>query len=341
MMDSDLSTFRSSLIREAQPDFRITVGSYQWTVHAKKLEKSSFFQKLIANNNNNAVIGSRNVILQDDEPLLIGHLVLWLYTGEYMEHSLDDGTTVNKGLDIQDIMKNGKVENAGSPHLGTPTASSLFCSEDDDQDEWDIPVALHAKMFILAEKFGIGDLATKTIDDFKAELEWNADDVFIPSLKELFSNGGSDANNHPPIPPLPPILHGSASTPSTPPLSSADGGGGGGIGGNYSSTPLPGSEMFDLLAATASNSMFLSKYLAQADFEKVMVENPAFQFEVLRRVARELDHRKLEIEASTPKPVKTPRKRRLPSKSVERGEQPKSKKVNNTEAPVVVEVRGK
>lgn len=334
MMDSDLSTFRSSLIREAQPDFRITVGSYQWTVHAKKLEKSSFFQKLIANNNNNAVIVSRNVILQDDEPLLIGHLVLWLYTGEYMEHSLDDGSTVNKGLDIQDIMKNGKIENAGSPQLGTPTASSLFCSQDDDQDEWDIPVALHAKMFILADKFGIGDLATKAIDDFKAELEWNADDVFIPSLKELFSSGGSGPDNPPPIPPLAALLPGSASTPSTPPLSSADGG-----GGDYSSAPLPGSEMFDLLAATASNSMFLSKYLAQADFEKVMVENPAFQFEVLRRVARELDHRKLEIEANTPKPVKTPRKRRLPSKSVERGE-PKSKKAN-TEAAVVVEVRGK
>ncbi|KIV94542.1 hypothetical protein PV10_02298 [Exophiala mesophila] len=311
-MDSDLSTFRSSLIREVQPDFTITVGSYQWKVHAKKLQKSSFFQKLI---DNKPVPGNQNVVLQDEEPLLVGYLVLWLYTGEYSECTT---------LDIQDIMKNGKIMTPGSPLLGTPTASSPPCSQDDD--EWDPPVALHAKMFLLADRFGIGDLVRKATDDFRAELIWNADSVFIPSLQELFGGSGYGAVKTSSTP----ILHPkSSSMPSTPPLSSTDGDSDRDDKGNsvYSSAPLPGSEMFDLLASTASIPTFLSKNLAQPGFEKVMVENPAFQFEVLRRVSLELDNCKHEIESNTPKPpaVKTTRRKKAPSKSVERQE-PKAKK---------------
>lgn len=280
--DSDLRTFKSNLRQEAQPDFTLIVGDFSWTVHTTKLLKSSFFQKLC-----DGVGFQRSVTLDEDEPIVIGHLILWLYTGAYT----DDGE-VSKGIDINTIMQSGKANNIKppmSPELGSAASpSSLFVPE---EETWPIPPAIHAKMYMLAEKYGIGELATLSIDELNNEVGWN-DAIFLPSLEYLFTARDScnDSSSY-------------AASTAVP-------------------VPTKDAEMFEFLANTASAFPAIQAHLINPTFQKVLRENPSFTFEVLTRVTAELQETKdecakLNETIETPK-VKKGRKKRVASASLEK-----------------------
>ncbi|KEF53675.1 uncharacterized protein A1O9_10075 [Exophiala aquamarina CBS 119918] len=299
--DSDLRTFKSSLKQEAQPDFTLSIGNFSWTVHTAKLQKSTFFQKLC----DPVGASPRSVILYDDEPILIGNLILWLYTGHYTDVNTDgedDDSALSKGIDINVIMRNGKTNGgnsnpAGSPELGSAGATSPFNLET-EEETWPTPSTLHAKMYVLAEKYGIGELAVLTIDELSNDLSWNSESLFLPSLEYLFTS-----------------QYCSSSGDSTSKTSSDE-------APNAVTPPAKDSEMFQLLVSTASTPPAIHTYLANATFQNVLRENPTFTVEVLARVASELQETKTELtkvteSIETPKPKKG-RKKRVASTGLEK-----------------------
>lgn len=241
------------------------------------------------------------MILYDDEPILIGNLILWLYTGHYTDVNTDgedDDPTLRKGIDINVIMRNGKTNGggnsnpAGSPELGSAGATSPFNREPEEEETWPIPSALHAKMYMLAEKYGISDLAALAIEELTGDLSWNSDAVFLPSLEYLFTTRSSSSSDDP------------NETP------------------NAISAPANDSKMFQLLVNTASTGPTIHGYLSDPAFQKVLRENPTFTVEVLTRVAKELQETKTELtkvneSIETPKPKKA-RKKRVASTGLEK-----------------------
>lgn len=295
--DSDLRTFRSSLRQEAQPDFTLTVADFSWTVHTKKLMKSTYFRKIC-----NDPKFLRIVTLHDVDPVLIGHLILWLYTGDYVATDDGDGndlTLKKSGIDINIIMRNGKANSKangngqGSPELGSAAAtksSSSFPFTHEEEERWQVPSAIHAKMYVLSQRYGIGELSSLTVEELTNELEWN-DSIFLPSLEYLFAP-----------------LH----------LEKDD---------NKDAvwrTPTRDSETFELLANTASTAPKLYEvYLPNPTFQKVLRENPDFAMEVLVRVAADLHETKdqltkLNETLETPPRPKKARKKRAASTSLEK-----------------------
>jgi len=291
--DSDLRTFKSSLKQEAQPDFTITIGNFSWTVHTAKLQKSTFFHKLC-----DQVGAKRSVILHDDEPILIGNLILWLYTGHYTDVNTDgedDDPSVSKGIDIDILMRNGKttpipiLNPYESPELGSAGAgaTSPFTVEAEEEETWPIPSVLHAKMYMLAEKYGIRELAVLAVDELNSDLSWNSEALFLPSLEYLFTTS-RNSNEVP----------------------------------NRVSAPAKESEMFAMLVRAASTEPAIHDYLADATFQNVLQENPAFAVAVLTRVAGELQRTKTDLakvneSIETPKPKKG-RKKRVASTGLEK-----------------------
>ncbi|KAK5061057.1 hypothetical protein LTR84_007598 [Exophiala bonariae] len=310
--DSDLRTFRSSLRQEAQPDFTLIIGDFSWTVHTKKLLKSTFFKMLCTGNGASI---QRNITLSNVEPVLIGHLILWLYTGDYVDgNGTDDDSDVvsNKaGIDINIIMRNGKAnkiaqQSHSSPELGLAGAPFPFTKE---EETWPIPVAIHAKMYVLAERYGISELSIMTVEELTNELSWN-DTVFLPSIEYLFAtpkqitNGGDPSN---------PTTNGTKGTNSTNDDKST-----------IWKNPAKGSNMFELLVNNTSSdaSRLHQTYLADPIFQKVFRENSDFALEVLKRVAAELhdtkdQFAKLNETIETPK-AKKGRKKRVASTSLEK-----------------------
>lgn len=293
--DSDLRTFRSSLRQEAQPDFTLTVADFSWTVHTKKLMKSTYFQKIC-----NDPEFQRIVTLQDVDPVLIGHLILWLYTGDYVATDDGDGNdlTLNKsGIDINIIMRNGKANNKAngngqkSPELGSAAtkSSSSFPFTHEEEERWLVPSAIHAKMYVLSQRYGISELSSLTVEELTNELEWN-DSIFLPSLEYLF-----------------PPLH----------LEKDD-------KDAVWRTPTKDSDVFELLVGTASTGPKLNDvYLPNPTFQKVLRENPDFALEVLVRVTADLHDTKdqltkLNETLETPPRPKKARKKRAASTSLEK-----------------------
>lgn len=300
--DSDLRTFRSSLRQEAQPDFTLIIGDFSWTVHTKKLMKSTFFKKLCSGANSQP-----NITLNDVEPVLIGHLILWLYTGDYVDGNGtdDDNDAVSNktGIDINIIMRNGKANRKSarqpqsSPELGSAGTAFPFTREEDET--WPVPVAIHAKMYVLAERYGISELSVLTVEELTGEIGWN-DTVSLPSLEYLFANPKQIENSDSSI------INGKDDDKSA-----------------IWKTPTKDSDMFQLLVNTSSAASKLHEtYLPDPIFQKVFCENPAFALEVLTRVAAELHDTKDQLAKltetiETPK-VKKGRKKRVASTSLEK-----------------------
>ncbi|KAK5365876.1 hypothetical protein LTR20_009514 [Exophiala xenobiotica] len=176
--DSDLSTFVSQLNKEQQPDFTIFVGEYSWKVHGRRLSKSSkFFEKLCEAESHDTA--NRTIMLGDDDPLLVAYLIRWFYKGEYYDPG-DDGQEDDDDdeaakLSIHKIMDSGRNVLADGDALSVPE-----------------PKALHAMMYMAADKYGISQLKGLAVTEIETQLSWDKD-AFLPTLEHLLA----------PLPPTP------------------------------------------------------------------------------------------------------------------------------------------
>ena len=115
--------------------------------------------------------------LDDEDPVVIAHLILWLYKADYLLGSGgEEDEPEETRLNAEMILKAGK--------------QSLFTDAADD--EWTVPEALHAKMYLAGERYGIDALKELAIDELRNELSWTHATAFLPSLEHLFAPAHAD-----------------------------------------------------------------------------------------------------------------------------------------------------
>lgn len=112
-------------------------------------------------------------MLHDDDPLLIAYLIRWFYKGEYYDPD-DDGQEDDDDdepakLSIRKIMASGRNVSAGGDHLSVPEQR-----------------ALHAMMYMVADKYGIGELKGLAVTEIETQLSW-VKDSFLPTLEHLLA----------------------------------------------------------------------------------------------------------------------------------------------------------
>ena len=181
--------------------------------------------------------------LHDDEPEIIGHFILWLYTGEYSDLEGSLASEV-ESLNMRMIMQLG-VQSAAT------VASENFVPESDPELVNELAV-LHAKLYVLADKHGIADLASQAVREIKKQLEWDQN-ALLPALSQLFGTG---QENH--------------ETTTRRTISKEQ-----------------DRELWNILAEAASKEF--GNYREDEMFSQVMLQNPSFQWELLQRVARNME----------------------------------------------------
>jgi hypothetical protein len=112
-------------------------------------------------------------MLGDDDPLLVAYLIRWFYKGEYYDPG-DDGQEDDDDdeaakLSIHKIMASGRNVLAGGDDLSVPE-----------------PKALHAMMYMAADKYGISQLKGLAVTEIETQLSWDRDS-FLPTLEHLLA----------------------------------------------------------------------------------------------------------------------------------------------------------
>lgn len=170
--------------------------------------------------------------------------MLWWYTGEYSGVG-SDGSDGEESLTIQMIMENGRHQ--------SPTTSDMFVSASEPEPEYGAePAALHAKMYLLADKYGITDLTRLAVAEIETRLDWDKASL-LPILTHLLTTAQETTNES-----VTRVISEEQDT-----------------------------NLWNILAETAS-----TKFLTHRDdagFSQVMLQNPKFQWDVLRRVAKNME----------------------------------------------------
>lgn len=214
-----------------------------------------------------------------EDPVTIGHLILWGYLGEYGDSKRHASTL---GLNIFVLMKKGKKVSPRIFFFSEDPAVDA-CDDKDDDEKRLVPPALHAKMYRLARKYGIEELSCKAANEIECEINMPDHDgtMFLPLLLELFNMSPDDGVE---------VLDDQESCQ----IISAE----------------RDEKVWDVLATEASNGFH--HYQTDEMFRQVMLKNPKFQWEVMRRLSRRLsetDGRLREAEGKI-KPMKGERKRK-------------------------------
>ncbi|EXJ53733.1 uncharacterized protein A1O5_12982 [Cladophialophora psammophila CBS 110553] len=289
--ESDLKTFASSLKKERQPDFDIIVKAYRWSVHSHIVSSHGFFGRLCSGAPED---GNRHEVhLDDDEPVIIAHLILWWYTKEYDTEAIYDIA----GFDLESLMNYG-------------TISPSFCSnalpapetEPDNDGDFDgtnlSPISLHAKMYLIADKYGITELREKAVYEISEILDAVKEDL-LPCLVHFFiTNSSVDSSVDGDNSGIPPDQNIDASATATT---------GNNLPPKCTISEQRDPELWKILAETASKH-FLS-YRTDATFQQIITCDPRFHWDVMGRVASMLEAAQDKLASAPVEAPKTPKKR--------------------------------
>ncbi|KAI1614276.1 hypothetical protein EDD37DRAFT_125508 [Exophiala viscosa] len=255
--DSDLTTFVSQLNRQQQPDFTIAVRDYSWKVHSRKLARSSsFFQKIC--NGEPQDIANNSVTLDNEDPIIIGYLILWLYTGKYGARGLEETQ-----LSIEKIMTSGRT----SPS----ECSDLFIPE--SGDEFDQPDSLHAQIYLVADEYGIEELKELAVSEIEYQFGWDSA-AFLPSLTHLL---------------LRPAAAPAIATPEN-----SNNGGNSAARPKRTICEIQDADLWAVLVKMASDKFSL--YRADKVMKEVALANPEFQWAILSKIADKSEQQQAELD---------------------------------------------
>ncbi|KIW94423.1 uncharacterized protein Z519_04399 [Cladophialophora bantiana CBS 173.52] len=273
--ESDLKTFASFLKKERQPDFDIIVKAYRWSVHSHIISSHEFFGKLCSGAPED---GKRHEVhLDDDEPVIIAHLILWWYTKEYDTEAIYDIA----GFDLESLMNYGMI----SPYFCSNALPALETETDNDGDidRTNLsPISLHAKMYLIADKYDIMELREKAVYEISEILDAVKEDL-LPCLIHFFVTNSS--------------------------VDSPVDGDNGGIppDKNIDASATGVTELWKILAETASK-YFLS-YRTDATFQQIITCDPRFHWDVMGRLASMLEAAQDKLASTPVEAPKTPKKR--------------------------------
>ncbi|KIV78149.1 hypothetical protein PV11_09895 [Exophiala sideris] len=255
--DSDLTTFVSQLNRQQQPEFTIAVREYSWKVHSRKLARSSNFFASICKGESQE-IDNNSVTLDDEDPLIIGYLILWIYTGEYLAGGQEESR-----LTIEKIMTSGRTSPLDSSDLFIPESS----------DEITQPDSLHAQIYLVADKYGIEELKKVAVNEIELQFGWDSA-AFLPSLAHLL---------------LRPAPAPTAGTPD-----SSTNGGTSTTQPKRTICEIQDADLWAVLVKMASDKFSL--YRVGEVLKKVLLANPEFQWAVLSKIADKSEQRQAELD---------------------------------------------
>ncbi|KIX97827.1 uncharacterized protein Z520_06605 [Fonsecaea multimorphosa CBS 102226] len=323
---SDLRTFASALTKERQPDFDIIVKDFRWSVHSHVISSHGSFRKICRDAPENGK-GRHEVHLDDDEPVIIAHLILWLYTEEYDDENMSEIA----GFDVKSLLKHGKVSPPSIVHAPDRAGSGPAAGVNGAREETDIdccadelpPISLHAKMYLVAHKYGITDLSEKAVYEI-TEILGAVKEALLPCLAHFFVTDSSPALDLDSM--MVDVDHGNkrsilprtttngekefgATTTNTPTATT-------GLSSKNCSPPAAkyrhaisehqDPELWKVLAETTSQH-FLS-YHTDPQFQRIITCNPRFHWAVMSRVAGMLEAAQDQLAKSTLASEKPPPK---------------------------------
>lgn len=250
------------------------------------------------------------ISLHDEHPLIIGYLVLWLYTLRYYESKNED-VAYHDSLfpTIQSIMTLGRDAKSGA------------CSPMLDHNSLEELDSLHAQMYWLADRYEINGLKDEVVSKLKDQLT-QVPDTLVLNLKHLLalsmsSAAGSTIRDGSIAPPVrsrctltakaerqvfnaPEALvepNGSGISPSSSNTTiqsdalevlatffTSGRSGRKDMAGSLTINPEDDAELWSLLVSTTSE--YISKHVDDATFGAIMQSNPSFQWDVLQQVAK-------------------------------------------------------
>ncbi|KIW26341.1 uncharacterized protein PV07_09441 [Cladophialophora immunda] len=289
--DSDLRTFASSLKKERQPDFDIIVKDYRWAVHGHVISGHGDFGELCSDAPEEQNGKRRKVHLEDDEPVTIAHLILWWYTEEYDDENMSDIA----GFDIHSLLKHGKVSpsNHSDREVSEPEAGPDSAEEDVDCMDLS-PISLHAKMYLIAHKYGITELREKAVCEI-TEILTSVKEALLPCLAHFFVTNSPVASSMDGNKGSVPTDQDIGATNTNPPPA------------RFAISEQRDPELWKTLAETTSRH-FLSHH-TDPTFQQIITCNPRFHWAVMGRVASMLEAAQDKLANTPAEPPKVPKKR--------------------------------
>lgn len=218
---------------------------------------------------------NHTVTLNDEGPLIIAYLIIWLYTGHYQETGSEESQ-----LSIEKMMSSGRRALSDSCGLFVP----------ESEGEITEPDSLHAQIYLVADKYGIEDLKKSAIDEIEAQLPGDRT-ALLPSLQHLF---------------LASVL-----VPSTP--NSSNDTGNIATSSKRSISEKQDPKLWTILVKTTSDMYLL--YRSESVLKEVMLANPQFQWAVLWRVADQLAQKQEELDKLQKADLPPPPKKRKYTKN--------------------------
>ncbi|OAP56037.1 hypothetical protein AYL99_10189 [Fonsecaea erecta] len=293
--ESDPRTFASVLKKERQPDIDVIVKNYRWPVHSHIISAHGSFGKL-CNDARERQNGERREVHLDDEPVIIAHLVRWWYIKEYDDAIISAEMT---GLAIRSLLKHGKVCSSVLSERDDSDPEPGLDNAQEDADWEDLPpISLHAKMYLIARKYGITELSEKAVYEITETLGFEKE-ALLPCLAHFFATnspefGSTDSNDG--SNPTDDNVNGTT-TATTRNKSPAE----------YMISEQQDPELWKVLAKTTGQHAFTVH--TDPFFRQIMTCNPLFHWAVTCRVITTLDEVCKKLENTPVEPAKVPKKR--------------------------------
>ena len=223
-----------------------------------RFEAVSMLPSACSNKHRIQEIINNSVTLDDEDPLIIGYLILWLYTGKYGATDLEEPQ-----LSIEKIMTAGRT----SPS----ECSDLFIPE--SGDEVIQPDSLHAQIYLVADEYGIEELKELAVSEIEYQFRWDSA-AFLPSLAHLLLRPA----------PAPAIA-----TPEN-----SNNGGNSDARPKRTICEIQDADLWAVLVNMATDKFSL--YRPNEVLKKVALANPEFQWAVLSKIADKSEQQQAELD---------------------------------------------